>query len=456
MRLRESMLTMAFNGSLTVSRLDAGHAHSPRIGTLMIGFFKRLWRDRRGNALVIAGAALPLVIGSAGLASDTIQWVLWKRQLQRAADSAAIAGVYAKMQSQTVSSAVDTDLNKNQNTGIALQSGYPQISYPSVTNANNVVKVALAVQRPLGFSGVFLSSAPIIKAEATAATVQTGVYCVVSLENTSATGIKATGTADVDLGCGMITNSTSLNAAIATGSSDVNATPIAAVGDIQESDNWNGAELLPFTVAEADPFANVNVPSFTGCQGNTNKLKISNPGDTVDRTSDAAGSIQCFSDMDINGTLKLGGATYIIDSGNVSFGSQARVSCTGCTIVLTNSNSGTSGVQIGTVTINATAQINMTAPTSGTFENILFYQDRRAQFSSSSQNKINGTSTSVMEGAFYFPNQILDINGTSDLHFTCAQFVARQVVFSGTGSINNSCSGGYDDPITGNHVRLVA
>ena len=68
----------------------------------MIEFFRKLWRDRRGNALVIAGAALPLIVGSAGLASDTIQWALWKRQLQRAADSAAIAGVYAEMQGKPV------------------------------------------------------------------------------------------------------------------------------------------------------------------------------------------------------------------------------------------------------------------------------------------------------------------------------------------------------------------
>ena len=33
----------------------------------------------------------------------------------------------------------------------------------------------------------------------------------------SATGITATGNADVDMGCGMITNSTSLTAAVATG-----------------------------------------------------------------------------------------------------------------------------------------------------------------------------------------------------------------------------------------------
>ncbi len=84
----------------------------------MIGFFKKLWRDKRGNALVIAAAALPLVLGSAGLASDTIEWALWKRQLQRAADSAAIAGVYAHVQSASVTDAVNRDLSYNSHVGI--------------------------------------------------------------------------------------------------------------------------------------------------------------------------------------------------------------------------------------------------------------------------------------------------------------------------------------------------
>src|SRR6476646_2350177 len=186
----------------------------------MFKLLKKLWRDRRGNALVIAGAALPLVIGSAGLATDTIQWVLWKRQLQRAADSAAIAGVYARIQGQAVNAAVTTDLNNTHTNAAAIAeaSGTPQITQPTVANATNAVRVELAVQRPLGFSGMFMSSAPIITASATAATVATGVYCVVSLENTGATGITATGNSDINLGCVMITNSTSLNAAIATGS----------------------------------------------------------------------------------------------------------------------------------------------------------------------------------------------------------------------------------------------
>ena len=59
--------------------------------------FRKLWNDERGNALIIFGASLPMIMGAVGLASDTIQWALWKRELQRAADSAAIAGVYAKV-----------------------------------------------------------------------------------------------------------------------------------------------------------------------------------------------------------------------------------------------------------------------------------------------------------------------------------------------------------------------
>ena len=144
-----------------------------------------------------------------------------------------------------------------------------------------------AVQKPLGFSGVFMSSAPVITASATAATVQTGVYCVVSLENTSATGITATGNSTLNLGCGMITNSTSLNAAIATGSSSVDATPIAAVGDIQDSSHWNGAELLPFTVAEQDPFADVNPPTLHRlARATPTGSDLNNPARPTDRSTD--------------------------------------------------------------------------------------------------------------------------------------------------------------------------
>src|SRR5829696_4921629 len=96
---------------------------------------RKLWNDDRGNALIIAGAALPLLVGSAGLATDTIHWTLWKRELQRAADSAAIAGVYDRLESNStagVPDVVDHDLELNHHTGeiggvaLEMEATYPK------------------------------------------------------------------------------------------------------------------------------------------------------------------------------------------------------------------------------------------------------------------------------------------------------------------------------------------
>ena len=420
-----------------------------------MSFWKRLIKDKRGNALILAGAALPLVIGSAGLASDTIQWALWKRQLQRAADSAALAGTYAKVQNnalQTPNQAVTKDLASNNHVGFALLNA-PVVSFPTSASWTNGVKVDLAIQKKLSFSSLFLPNPPIIRASGTAATIATGIYCVVSLIDTGATGITSTGNSTLNLGCGMITNSTSLSAAVAMGSSQVHATPVAAVGNVPPSTNWNGAELLPYTVKQEDPFKDVVPPTFTPCQGNANKLSV-NSNETDNTRANATGVV-CVSDIDIKGTADLGSATYVIDGGNFSAGAQAHVTCTGCTIILTNSSSG-SNATIGMVDLNGGAEIDMTAPTSGTYKDILFYQDRRASTASNTVNKINGNSDSLMSGAFYFPKQQLQINGTAGLNFNCAKFVSYIVEFSGNGSINNNCSGGYGTgAIMGKHVRLV-
>lgn len=101
----------------------------------MRNIFREIWEDKRGNSLIIAAAALPLLLGSAGLATDTIQWALWKRQLQRAADSAAIAGVYDRQANEGATDntlvAVNHDLTINEHTNIALEAGYPIVSYPA-------------------------------------------------------------------------------------------------------------------------------------------------------------------------------------------------------------------------------------------------------------------------------------------------------------------------------------
>lgn len=444
----------------------------------MANFLRRLFKDKRGNALIIAAAALPLLVGSAGLATDTIQWALWKRQLQRAADSAAIAGVYDRAnnagQTSTTSAAVNHDITLNQHTGLTLSAGYPKISYPSDTSSKvDQVTVQLAVQRKLSFSGLFMKNPPLIVTSATAASVPgTDEFCVVSLEpSASKTGISITGNAGIDADCSFMSNAASKNSAYAKGSSAVTADSIVAVGGIQQSKNWNVNSYQPYSPALSDPFANVTPsPSEMKCAGHSqtsgnssNWVTDALTEDTnFDNAKDSNGNkANCFSSLSVgaNTTLTLPDGTYYINGGNAFI--QGTISCGSCTIVLTNSSTSSSAT-IGTFKVNATANVNLNAPASGTYKGIAIYQDRRAQ-DNTNQNKINGNSNSVINGAVYFPNQELDYNGGGTTSATCTMLVSKRVIFSGNSSTSNKfkaasqCAAYGMSPITGGRrIRLVA
>ena len=412
----------------------------------MSNFVTKLWHDKRGNTIIIAAAALPLLIGSAGLATDTIQWALWKRQLQRAADSAAIAGVCERAASASsttgVPAAVTKDMSLNQHTGMALQSGYPVISYPADAGASkNQVKVVLAVKRPLAFSSMFMTNAPLIKTTAQAAAVgAAGDFCVLSLQNNSKTGIQATGNASIVMDCGMMTDSTSTNAAAGQGSSSVTATTLAAAGGIQQSSNWHVSSYQPYTPALADPYANLTPDSsdFSSCASSPPSLLVNNGNSGLVVTGGA-----CYSSLSIqtNRTLTLSNGTYVISGGNVNI--QGTLNLINATILLTNKTSGT-GQTIGTFNMNATGQMNATAPTSGKWSGMAIYQDRRAvddaptgNITASSPNKINGNSSNKVTGVIYFPSQQLTYNGDGTGSATCTQFVAKRIYWSGNSGINN-------------------
>ena len=70
------------------------------------------------------------------------------------------------------------------------------------------------------------------------------------------------------------------------------------------------------------------------------------------------------------------------------------------------------GYSYGPVLITGQCTVNLTAPTSGTYAGILFYQDRN--ITSSSNNQINGSSNPNMVGSFYFPTTPLLITGGSN------------------------------------------
>ena len=73
---------------------------------------RRLAKSSSGNVMMVAALSMPIMIGAAGLASDTVSWALTRRQLQREADSAAMAGAYALAQAKDPGDAARHDITQ--------------------------------------------------------------------------------------------------------------------------------------------------------------------------------------------------------------------------------------------------------------------------------------------------------------------------------------------------------
>jgi Flp pilus assembly protein TadG len=395
----------------------------------------KLLRDRTGNAMIVVAATAPLLVAASAIGLDTIQVTLAKRQLQRAADSAAMAGAYSIAQSKTPQSSVTRDLELNN--VVALKEPATVENAPTsglYAGNTRAVRVKLKASRSVPFMQFFTGTSMDIEVEATAAMVFQGESCVISLENTAVTGITFSGSTQVNLGCGVSTNSTATNAVVAGGSSQVVASPIAAVGGVPASSSYIGSTLLlsnsfkqddPFS-ALPDPTVPTNCLAELGVQPNqTRTVGPSTPGGTV-----------CYRGMDIKGTLNLEPGVYVIDGGTVSFGATAVVNGVGVTFVLTSSNATSNPASIATLNMHGGAVLNIKAPSTGTYTGVLLYQDRRTPLNNVT---INGNTASVYQGAFYLPTQQVTFNGNTGMQTRCIQFVARRMVFSGNSNIQNVC-----------------
>jgi Flp pilus assembly protein TadG len=423
----------------------------------MIKTIKRLWKDRRGNVLAITGAAIPLVVGSAGLATDTIQWATWKRELQRAADSGAYAGVYSTAQgAATADAAVNRDFTKNNISGISLLSGYPQIAYPTSANWTNGVRVTLAIRKQLSFSSMFMSAAPTITATATAAMIPNGKYCVVALESGTNAGITIGGSANVNLGCGVISNSISVDDSIDTNGNDytLNAEPVAASGglDVASLSTHGASDIQPYHMPQLDPYDDMydtSIPASVTCKNNVNSGTV-------------AGVVQpgCYNNFNLGpGTTNLAPGVYYLNNTDLSMSGNQVLRGDGVTIILT-------GTDPGSVQINGNSVIDISAPNDsncGTFggvnscdfKNMLIIQSENAD--AANANLINGNNGSNLDGAIYFPNGALTFTGSATGTTQCAMIVAKRVDFSGNNEIQNDTSGcDSDSQVDAFTVKLVA
>jgi hypothetical protein len=144
-------------------------------------------------------------------------------------------------------------------------------------------------------------------------------------------------------------------------------------------------------------------------------------------------------------TATFNSGTYVIKGGTLNLIGGSTITGSGVTFYLTGTNA-----TYGSVTISNGAIVTFTAPTSGTYMGVLFYQDRT--ITSSVQATFAGGVALKMTGSLYFPTTTVSIqNGASSDGYNLA-IVSQKVSFTGGAHFTYDPTGTK----TGLAIRTVA
>jgi hypothetical protein len=235
-------------------------------------------------------------------------------------------------------------------------------------------------------------------------------------------------TVDVN-GCAISVDSTSSSAASVVGGSSVNASAVDVVGGVSLS---NGGTITPVAVTGVapvgDPFASLPALTPGTC---TQTGMYSPPSNKAVPPGTYCGGISVTNG--VTGVTFTAG-DFIILGGGLNFAGGTTSSGSGVMFYLT----GNTTYPYASVNMSNGANVTLSAPTSGTYLGVLFFQNR--SITSSLAATFTGGATMLLTGSLYFPTTDVSFsNGTSTTAYTA--IVADEVSFTGGASINYDNTG---------------
>jgi len=407
----------------------------------IINSIRKFRQCTSGATLVYFALLTPIVAGFAGLGFDATMWYMEKRQLQSVVDSSAISAAYSLSKGETdaeILLAAIQDAGLNDFT----VGGYNTISVvsPPVIGAfaglSNYVMVT--TRRPANqiFTNILGVTDGTIETRATAAILTSGDHCILALDPSIDRALEFSGTSNVDINCGVASNSNSSEAIYLNGTASLSANPSAqAYGDIFQGTNATldtPNPIQPFSQRSPDPYGPegraLEVPLFPTTCLETNRFVRGSEGAVTLYPGRYCDGLRFGAGADV--TFEPG--VYIIDEGLFDVSSGAVINGIGVTIILT----ATLPEDIATIRVNGGATVNLTAPTTDPYMGVVLYQDQRANYDDGI-NRINGGADMNLQGAVYFPSQEVTYSGGSSTSSGCLQLIGKKVTFSGNSVLHN-------------------
>ena len=383
-----------------------------------------------------------------GLAADTGYFFDCKRQMQTAADAAALAGAeqLRRAGNGQIVSAADAAAASNgftnnvSGTSIAVHippsSGY-------YTSDGSYVEAIISQTRPTLFMGILGLPSAKVSARAVAG-VQDSPNCIYALSQTG-TGLATNGSgSSLSAACGIVVNSSAASA-LNAGAGAVFGTSVAITGTYNGSCSSSEPSGCRTGVPpQPDPLAQLADPQFSGCDfGEPTPVKVSggvvslNPGVYCNGISITSGASVTFQP-----------GVYILNGGGLSVNGNSTIQGSGVTFY----NTARGKYVYAAVNLTGGTLGFLNAPTSGPTGGILFFQDRTiTPKSGKSTNVIAGSSNLNFTGTFYFPTTDLTFSGGGQVSANYTIFVARTITVGG----NTTLSANFSSLQDGNPIKKV-
>lgn len=432
---------------------------------------QRLWRDQSGSVLSFL-VVIPVLMGAAAVGVETGQLYRTKRQMQSAADDAALAGSIDSMNGKNAATISATASYEAQRNGF--QNGVNGVTVavhtPPTQGANvatpNAVEVVITKSQHLSLtaglasflgvttSNVSISSRSVAAQSSSSTSTSSAEGCLVALTPAAEQGVNFSNFSSFTADCTIISNGTSTNTG-STASVYMSGFSSATVKSVWTRGSFVKTGYSSFTAtngvlanqatAVADPYASLPTPSPGTC-GYTNYTAP--PGSTatfIAGTYCGGLTISGFSSVVFNP------GTYYIANGDLYISGVSTISCPSCTgtqgvtFVLTQTTG--NAANIGGVNISSDSTVTLKAPTqdpsptappsTNPYLGVLFYQDRGvANGTMSSTSKIftlTSLSSATLTGAIYFPNNRIDISNLSNASSSstgCTVWIGRYLKFT--------------------------
>ncbi len=367
----------------------------------------------------------------AALGSEIPYMIYKQRQMQTAADSAAFGAAMALGQGYPSNIATEAY-------GISAALGYTNGSSSVTVTVNNppksgnytanssAVEVIVSQPQTAMLANLFGVSQYSLYARAVAiAGSSGGGYCMLALDPVGQSswggnvGVGMWGGVTITMtGCGMAVNAANYGSLTLASGGTLNAPLVSLAGTINNV--WSTVKVTSLKQNQkpvSDPYANVSMPTSSGCDYNnfsqswTATQTTLNPGRYCNGMTITNGA-----------NVLLSPGIYYVKSGQFNISGGASLIGNGVTIVLTTTDAGNS---YATFSITNGTNITLSAPTTGQTAGIVFFGDRNAP--SSNTNSFNGFSNLSLTGAVYLPSQSLWWGGWANSITGCNQMIAWHV-----------------------------